>query len=102
MKMREFCELVEDANGPRLQYTYPFRATIYESHYAYGGPEEGGWWYDALGDVVESHFVTCEAELDAVRARREALEEELNKRLTWEAEDRIGEALENFKYPRYE
>lgn len=37
----------------------PFRATAFEVERRYGGPEEGGWWYDAGTPVAHSRpFLT--------------------------------------------
>lgn len=48
---------------------------VYSIDRAYGGPEEGGWWYDT-GDVV--HTVRCEgSDEDIVWKRAEQIRREL-------------------------
>src|SRR4051794_6841001 len=44
----------------------------YELTQGYGGPEEGGWWYDC-GTPLASIPVTTEAERDAAVAKLKAL-----------------------------
>ena len=44
---------------------YPARYVVYEYDRCYGGPEEGGWWYDFLYNpqvVCVEDFVMIEAE----------------------------------------
>jgi hypothetical protein len=36
---------------------------VYEVEEAYGGPEEGGWWYD-IGTPLASYATTCICESD--------------------------------------
>ena len=46
---------------------------LYEIDRRHGGPEEGGWWYDA-GDLCRVLRVTpCEAEAHALAARANRL-----------------------------
>lgn len=40
---------------------------VYEYGRAYGGPEEGGWWFDVL-DPLESHPCDSRKEADALCA----------------------------------
>ena len=46
------------------QFTNGFHVNTYEIDRAYGGPEEGGWWFDT-GEVVKS--TRCESEAQAER-----------------------------------
>lgn len=43
---------------------------VYDVIRNYGGPEEGGWWYDS-GEPIESHPVTSMEEAEALRAELE-------------------------------
>lgn len=63
-------ETVEDT--PTVQYAKGFSfVTVYEMDRIYGGPEEGGWWYDA-GTVVLCRQVPA----DQAEAVRDSLREE--------------------------
>jgi hypothetical protein len=43
------------SNKGEAKMTQPqFYVNVYDLSRHYGGPEEGGWWYDA-GDVIEVH-----------------------------------------------
>ena len=42
---------------------------VYQVHQEYGGPEEGGWWYD-VGSVVHSEATTLGADTDRILGRR--------------------------------
>ena len=41
---------------------------VYEVHDNYGGPEEGGWYYDS-GEVIKSYPVANQEEAEAVRTK---------------------------------
>jgi hypothetical protein len=51
----------------------------YEVWLAYGGPEEGGWWYDC-GEPVLSAVATFEDEEEAFKACRELNADERDRR----------------------
>jgi hypothetical protein len=47
----------------------PYRIAVYELDRAYGGPEEGGWWYDT-GErvrIIERDFADYETACAACR-----------------------------------
>lgn len=44
---------------------------VYLDDRAYGGPEEGGWWYDC-GEAVRSTRVETDADTDAAMEREQA------------------------------
>ena len=48
---------------------------VYELHRSYGGPEEGGWWFDG-GELVYCEPVAPDATDEQITARREALKAE--------------------------
>lgn len=57
-----------DDDESKIQYADGFVfVNVYEIDRCYGGPEEGGWWYD-MGQVVTSRQVKEE---DAERIRGE-------------------------------
>lgn len=67
-----FEELSDSAEEPEddepetgsVQYAEGFVfVNVYEVDRLYGGPEEGGWWYDA-GQLITSRQVTEESALD--------------------------------------
>jgi len=41
---------------------------VYDITRVYGGPEEGGWWYD-MGELIESHEASSDEEAREVQAR---------------------------------
>jgi hypothetical protein len=41
---------------------------VYDVGRVYGGPEEGGWWYD-VGDPIESYICATYGDAEAVRDR---------------------------------
>ncbi len=43
----------------------PTYVNVYEVTRHYGGPEEGGWWYNT-GEPIESHLVTDVREASVV------------------------------------
>lgn len=47
-----------------------YYVNVYEADRAYGGPEEGGWWYD-IGEPFAS--IPCETWKEAVEVREELL-----------------------------
>lgn len=49
-----------------------FYVRVYGSNRAYGGPEEGGWWYDD-NELVKEVVVNNEAEADMKRDQLEAM-----------------------------
>lgn len=60
----------ESEQSSKVQYASGFKfVNVYEIDRIYGGPEEGGWYYDA-GTVVVSRQVP-EAEAEAVKAELE-------------------------------
>lgn len=58
-----------EAFAPQYAEGFVF-VNVYEVDRIYGGPEEGGWWYDA-GTAVVSRQVS-EADSERVRAELEA------------------------------
>lgn len=70
----EFSEPVQVTNefvNPDGTQTY--FVTVYEAGQGYGGPEEGGWWFD-VGDPIR-HYA-CRSYDEAVQLRDELREEE--------------------------
>ena len=58
------------ANGEHPKPGGPFHLNEYRTNRAYGGPEEGGWWYDT------GSFVACHGThptVDAATAARDAM-----------------------------
>lgn len=47
--------------------TYPVFITVYEETLGYGGPEEGGWWYD-IGTILEMVQVDTEEQENVIVA----------------------------------
>jgi len=63
-----YSESTED--GPTVEYAPGFTfVNVYEVDRAYGGPEEGGWWYDCGRLVLSRQVTTADAESvrDALR-----------------------------------
>ena len=58
------------ANGEHPKPGSPFHLNEYRTNRAYGGPEEGGWWYDT-GAFVECHGT--HSTVDEVTAARDAM-----------------------------
>lgn len=54
-----------------------YLVAVYECHQAYGGPEEGGWWYDT-GELVR--VVKVFRDKDAAYAYRDRLNDRLDSR----------------------
>lgn len=50
--------------------------SLYSTVRAYGGPEEGGWWYD-IAECLASQWCSSEAEAEALKARCQARADEL-------------------------
>lgn len=51
---------------------------VYRRHQCYGGPEEGGWWYDR--DVLESHIAFPSREVaEKWLEKAKALAEDINR-----------------------
>lgn len=46
---------------------YPIWASIIKTYRKYGGPEEGGWYYDSEQEVITSRLVHNEEELKECR-----------------------------------
>lgn len=66
--------------GKRIQFV-----TVYETDRAYGGPEEGGWWYD-VGTVVACFPVLrhrAERLLERVKDRCDRINREERRRVPW-------------------
>ena len=63
-------DLYECSPGEHPKPTGPFHLNEYLADRAFGGPEEGGWWYDT-GTFVACHG-TC-ITLEAATAARDAL-----------------------------
>ena len=51
------------------QFTNGFYVNTYEIDRAYGGPEEGGWWFDT-GSIVKSVRCDTQDEAEAMTDRR--------------------------------
>lgn len=58
--------------SPKMKYV-----TIWFNTREYGGPEEGGWWYDT-GEPIEI-FECTEAEVEQKKAEAEAIVEKRNE-----------------------
>ena len=67
--VRELVTLYERAPGEHPQPDGPFHLNEYLANRAYGGLEEGGWWYDT-GTFVASHGTY--ATVDEAAAARDA------------------------------
>ena len=52
--VRELVDLYERAPGKHPTPEGPFHLNEYLTDRAFGGPEEGGWWYDT-GSFVDCH-----------------------------------------------
>ena len=52
--VRELLDLYERTPGEHPKPEGPFHLNEYLTNRVYGGPEEGGWWYDT-GTVVACH-----------------------------------------------
>uniref|UniRef100_A0A6M3LX26 Uncharacterized protein n=1 Tax=viral metagenome TaxID=1070528 RepID=A0A6M3LX26_9ZZZZ len=65
-----FDAAIDDAREPQQWYVCLVRRCQ-----AYGGPEEGGWWY-TVGEVVALREYATVADAEAAAARVEALAEE--------------------------
>jgi hypothetical protein len=48
----------------RLDYSTKHYVNAYENGRAYGGPEEGGWWYDWLEPIASVRVYTTDQALD--------------------------------------
>ena len=67
-----FEALCKEAKGPEIWYV-----VLTESNQAYGGPEEGGWWYTRSETVAFQEFATeelAQAACDKVRELAEELQ----------------------------
>lgn len=53
---------------PHLVSVAPWYVGVYEVYRCYGGPEEGGWWYDA-GEAIHSETAETEDEAQAILER---------------------------------
>jgi hypothetical protein len=74
----------------------------------YGGPEEGGWWFDA-GQPIESRVCGTDAEVEAARAELRAKYPRTDKRYSVLGGDDYSVIVEDHpgcayptEWPRYE
>ena len=68
--IRALVDLYEHSPGEHPKPAGPFHLNEYLSDRAFGGPEEGGWWYDT------GTFVACHGThptVDAATAARDAM-----------------------------
>ena len=68
--VRELIDLYERTPGEHPKPEGPFHLNEYLTNRAYGGPEEGGWWYDT------GAFVACHGTyptVDDAAAARDAM-----------------------------
>jgi hypothetical protein len=71
-----------DCDVYKFQPPYPKYVNAYRVTQAYGGPEEGGWWYDEY-EPLESVVVESEEQEEEVRAalaKRYVDEEDVGQR----------------------
>lgn len=62
----------EAEQSPKVQYAAGFTfVNVYEVDRIYGGPEEGGWYYDAGTVVISRQVPETEAEAVAEQLRQE-------------------------------
>ena len=54
-------------------YSYRTYVNVYAITRHYGGPEEGGWWYNT-GEPIESRVATDEHHAEVIFCPREAPE----------------------------
>lgn len=67
----------------RYPLRFPYYVTVYQVDQAYGGREEGGWWYD-IGTVLETFQVYSEEHLAIVEKELEAYYNDPDdRRLRW-------------------
>ena len=75
--VRELIDLYERSPDAHPKPEGPFHLNEYVANRAYGGPEEGGWWYDT------GRFVACHgtyATVDDAAAARDAKANRLTDR----------------------
>ena len=80
--IREFIALYEGSPGEHPTPDGPFHLNEYLANRAFGGPEEGGWWYDT------GRFVTCHGAYGTVAEATAARDAKAN----WLADRRAGTA----------
>lgn len=59
------CSVCNGDNEKQIEVDFPKFITVYEETQAYGGPEEGGWWYDA-GVILEMIQVDTQEQEDMI------------------------------------
>jgi hypothetical protein len=67
------CEVLCDAgydNGQEYEEWHAIHVNVYLVDMAYGGPEEGGWYFD-YGEVLESHQVNSLSEAVTLKEKLE-------------------------------
>ena len=64
-------------NDPETTKASPAFVSVYSHARAYGGPEEGGWWYDVVRLVASRRFPTME-QAEAYMAEQQAEVERRN------------------------
>jgi hypothetical protein len=59
---------------PDFQEAQPAFVSIYRCHRCYGGPEEGGWWFDRNELVGSKPFLSVDAASDWLEAAKVEVE----------------------------
>lgn len=72
-KQAQRAEKIESIKSGIINKVAPYRATAFEMERRYGGPEEGGWYYDAGEPVAHSrpYFTESGARKGAKKMREE-------------------------------
>lgn len=81
--------------GFKVKYLGPF-VNVYLIDRAYGGPEEGGWWYDT-GQAIRSEQYSSQEEAEEARDAEKAWCNEENRHRRSD----IGSVLSEGKYVVY-
>ncbi len=63
---------VEDEPGPKWA-----AVAVYDCNKCYGGPEEGGWWYDVGTLCTEITPIICAPDKPSIEKAMDALEEQI-------------------------
>ena len=74
--------MYDDEQEDQVRPEWPKYLNVYEIEQIYGGPEEGGWFFNC-GSPVESVRVDNQQELDSTRVRLEA-RYQMNDKSSWD------------------
>lgn len=72
--------------------------SLYRTSRAYGGPEEGGWWY-GTGEPLKSQAFATRGEAERFRAKYDEEVAAWKKRHTWPGDDKLMVRIER-QHPR--